>query len=102
MTDDAPPPPRPGWTELYARLVADLRNIDPGVVVSSARVHGEGELQVRVTPSRPQFRTPLLARIAHAEDEAARTCEVCGQAGEYRPTQPAGRIRCDEHAEEGE
>lgn len=104
MTDDAPPPPppppRPGWAELYARLVADLRGIDRGVVITAARVHGEGELQVKVAPSQPQLQTPLLVRIAHAADEAAQTCELCGAPGEYRPIQPAGRIRCDEHAEE--
>ena len=99
--DDATPTsPRPGWAVLYARLVADLRRIDRGVVITSACVFGEGELQVRVAPSDPQLETPLLARIAHAEDEAAETCELCGAPGQSRPIRPAGRIRCDEHAQE--
>ena len=44
----------------------------------------------------------VRAAYARAEDEAERTCEVCGQPGVLRQRGHWFMTRCDEHADGGE
>ena len=47
---------------------------------------------------------PIDKRIAEAQEESSRTCEVCGQPGRQRKTGGGVRARCDEraHSPEGQ
>lgn len=103
MTDDEsallpwPPCPRPGWTELYGRMIEQLRAVDPDISPQRDGVYvGEGlTVLVRTTAGHDSV-WPILCRAAEA---SLRTCEVCGRTGEWREEIDGNPVLCNEHTE---
>lgn len=82
--------PWPGWALLYARLIRDLRAMDPGLVVED--FDDGANLSIGfVTPSTDDP-DAVFDRIDRAERLAEATCVVCGVQGSGWPP------LCAEHA----
>jgi hypothetical protein len=83
---------RPGWRDLYRKLIWQLALVDPTLEVVNAK-EMRGELLVRL--DRSDQRAETLIRIAQIQTRTA--CTVCG-----KPAQPADRSGgvplCDNHA----
>lgn len=104
MTDDEsvllpwPPCPRPGWTELYGRMIEQLRAVDPDISPQLDGVYvGEGlTVLVRTTAGHDSV-WPILCRAA---ETSLRTCEQCGQPGEWQEWIDGNPVLCAEHTPE--
>ena len=87
--------PPPGWVPLVARLLA---RID-----SALAPEDRGEFSIsQIKEKFAQLRVyhdggdVIEAMVDEADEEARRTCQICGQAGKRRP----GRwlaVLCEEH-----
>lgn len=88
--------PGEGWWPILVSLDADLRGIYPEYRVAQVK-EKFGGLRFYPEIDPPHGRDDFWARIRQAEDEADRTCEVCGEPGTARS---GGWIKtlCDEHA----
>ncbi len=91
-----------GWFEILWRLCV---NLEP-LVMELERETGRRLEVVEVKQKLGTLRfyvshhsDPIDDRIAEAQLESSRTCEVCGQPGLWRRGHWI-RTRCDEHAEE--
>lgn len=89
--------PPPGWVPLVARL---LERIDPALAP-------EDRQSFRITQIKEKFGglrcyhnggVDIEMMVDAADEEAQRTCEVCGAPGRKR-TGGWIAVRCDEHAE---
>lgn len=104
MTDEesAPLPwpscPRPGWTELYERMIEQLRAVDPDISPQLDGVYvAEGlTVLVRTTAGHGAI-WPILCRAA---ETSLRTCEQCGQPGEWQEWIDGNPVLCAEHTPE--
>lgn len=83
--------PWPGWAQLYAQLIRDVRAADPDLIVEDFE---PGTLSIGgVTSSlSPAAADRLFDRIEEAEQLAEITCVVCGGEGVGWPP------LCGEHA----
>jgi hypothetical protein len=90
-----------GWFEILWRLCVDLEPL----VAELEKETGERfeVLQVKEKLGTLRFYVShhtdnIDERIAEAQGESSRTCEVCGQPGTQRETGDWVRAVCDEHA----
>lgn len=72
--------PADGWAKLLTDLRDDLERIDPHLVVRQVKQKG-GQLSVWAEASVPELADAVHTRITEAEQQSARTCELCGQPG---------------------
>jgi hypothetical protein len=91
-----------GWYDILWRLCADLEPL----VMELEKKTGESFEVVQVKAKLGSLRfyvshhsDPIDERIAEAQLESSRTCEVCGQPGRRHETGGWIRTLCDEHAE---
>ncbi|MDH6245538.1 hypothetical protein [Mycobacterium sp. OTB74] len=85
--------PWPGWALLYARLIRELRAMDPALVVEN--VWDNGELLIGSIMAADETADAVFDRIEKAEAEARTACVVCGGlANEKERRWPP---LCDEH-----
>ncbi|CPT03396.1 MULTISPECIES: hypothetical protein [Mycobacteriaceae] len=91
--------PADGWAKLLTDLRDDLERIDPHLVVRQVKQKG-GQLSVWAEASVPELADAVHTRITEAEQQSARTCELCGQPGTIRQ-RPDGWYQslCARHAE---
>ncbi|WP_078315413.1 hypothetical protein [Mycobacterium sp. D16Q16] len=87
MTDTEPHQwpacPWPGWAQLYAHLIRELRVLDPDLIVEE---FGGAVLSIgTVTASSAEVADVVFDRIEEAEDLSAITCVVCGGDGSGWP-----------------
>ncbi|WP_448711938.1 hypothetical protein [Microbacterium profundi] len=85
-----------GWWPLLVRLDARLAAIDPDYTIREvAPVDGRLRFEIEGGASTEGLR----AAIHDAEEEAAHTCEICGQPGARLNTFHAWYwVLCDKHA----
>ncbi|MDO3110428.1 hypothetical protein [Mycobacteroides abscessus] len=83
--------PWPGWAQLYARLIRDVRELDPELIVDEFEPCGFHPNDMTSSLS-PTAADRVFDRIDEAEELAGRTCVVCGQEGDGWPP------LCQEHA----
>ena len=90
-----------GWFDILWQLWADLESLvadlekENGVRFEVVRVKTKfGTLHFYVSPHTD----PIEERIAEAQKESSRTCEVCDQPGIQRETGGGVQAVCDEHA----
>ncbi|WP_018600929.1 hypothetical protein [Mycobacterium sp. 155] len=76
--------PWPGWAQLYARMIRDVRELDPELVVADFE---PGSINPGATASSlsPAAADKVFDRIDEAEELAGRTCVVCGGTGDGWP-----------------
>jgi len=90
-----------GWYSILWRLCVDLEPL----VTELEKETGERFEVVRVKQKLGTLRfyvshhtDPIDERVAEAQKESSRTCEVCGQPGKQRETGGGVRAVCEEHA----
>lgn len=89
-----------GWWPIIAKLHEDLVVIDPDYQVVQVKEKFGGLRYYTFSTAPLDIDSPFQARISEAEQEAARTCEVCGEPGQTRNvTKYYIRTVCDQHAE---
>ncbi len=75
--------PADGWAKLLTDLRDDLERIDPHLVVRQVKQKG-GQPSVWAEASVPTLADAVHDRISAAEEQSARTFELCGQPGTIR------------------
>jgi len=91
-----------GWFDILWRLCADLEPL----VTELEKETGERFEAVQVKQKLGTLRfyvnhhtDAIDGRIAEAQEESSRTCEICGQPVKQRETGGWVRARCDKHAQ---
>jgi hypothetical protein len=90
-----------GWFDILWRLCTDLEPLVLRLEAETGRPFGIFKVmekfgELHFYPN--QVTEAISKRIAAAEQEAAQTCEVCGQPGTRREGGERIRITCEEHA----
>jgi hypothetical protein len=80
-----------GWDDIIDRLDQDLAAIEPDYDLHQCK---EKFGTLRYYIGSLGDREDVQARIQQAEDESARTCEVCGQPGTLGGTRSWQRTLC--------
>lgn len=83
--------PWPGWAVLYARMIRDVRELDPELIVDEFEP-GSIHPNDMTSSLRPDEADAVFDRVEAAEEAAERTCVVCGGEGSGWPP------LCQEHA----
>ena len=82
----------PGWLPIVYRLIVSLAQLPDPPDIEEIK-NKNGELRVDLKGYQPEGE----ALIGEADEEAARTCEMCGQPGELREQLPWMQVLCDQH-----
>lgn len=83
--------PWPGWALLYARMIRDARELDPGLIVEAFEPGSIHPSDMRSSLS-PVAADAVFDRIDEAERLAEVTCVICGGAGTGWPP------LCEQHS----
>ncbi|WP_071288523.1 hypothetical protein [Mycolicibacterium llatzerense] len=76
--------PWPGWAQLYARLIRDVREMDPDLIVDEFEP-GSFHPNSVTSSLTPTAADAVFDRIDEVVEAAERTCVVCGQEGDGWP-----------------
>lgn len=84
-----------GWWPLLVRLGDRLTALDDDYRVRRV-IPKDGRLHFEL--ASPLWTASLASVVKAAEDESARTCEVCGRPGRWRGPSKLYTVLCDEDA----
>jgi len=90
-----------GWYNILWRLCVDLEPLVAELEKETSERFEVVQVKQKLGTLRfyvSHHTDPIDKRIAEAQEESSRTCEVCGQPGRQRETGGGVRARCDEHA----
>jgi len=85
-----------GWRDVLDRALSDLRRLAPHVRLRVAK-EKFGTLRLILDDKLEPNASTITRR---AEEESARTCEICGKAGRVINTDCPVRTRCEKHEAE--
>lgn len=85
-----------GWCAVLDRALGDLRRLSPQVRLRVAK-EKLGTLRL-ILDDKLDPKASAIAR--RAEEESARTCEICGEPGRVIDTDCPVRTRCAKHEAE--
>jgi hypothetical protein len=90
-----------GWYSILWSLCVDLEPLVTELEQETGEHFEVVQVQEKLATLRfyiSHHSDPIDGRIAEAQIESSRTCEVCGQPGKKRETEGEFRAVCDTHA----